>query len=78
MVQCCKTLGVTTPEAAKVPPASQSLLAILPLMLTLCFDALGHQPTAVISLETGPPPRSLPFTTLVLQDCVQAHAPPRA
>ena len=77
MMQCCQSLQVATPDAAKISPASQMVLAVLPLMLAVLFDAssVEAEPAA---FEAGPPLESLSFAELVLQKCLLSHAPPVA
>ena len=76
-MQCCKALQVATPDAAKLTPASQPVLAVLPLMLAVLFEASDSEAEA-IALETGPPAEAIAFAELVLQQCLLAHAPPLA
>ena len=76
-MQCCKALQVATPDAAKLAPSSQTVLAVLPLMFAVLFDASDSEAEA-IAFETGPPAEALAFAELVLQQCLLAHAPPLA
>ncbi len=76
-LECCKSLKAAAPDvASKLTPASQPVLAVLPLMLMVLFDI--SQKSSLAIFETGPPPDSFSFTELVLQQCLLAHAPPLA
>jgi hypothetical protein len=70
---CCKTLKVTTPDAAKAPLPDFAL--VLPdFTASFSQPPVSLLPAAIPS--TGPPPDFPSFVELVLNRSLLSHAPP--
>jgi hypothetical protein len=73
-VQCCRSLHVIMPDGVKAdlsPPIV--LLAVLDDWLPVEDQAVE---VTLQSCDTGPPPRAVSFSELVLHRSLRSHAPP--
>ena len=72
---CCQSLHALLPGGFEgIHPATDSLLAILP---ETCWVPGFTSFSRVLTPSTGPPPRALSFSELVLHRSLRANAPPR-
>lgn len=74
--QCCKSLVAVMPDSAKVADPQAQVAALLPVVWALWCDLADFETTATPEVDTGPPPRAVSFSELVLHRSLRSHAPP--
>lgn len=77
LMECCYSLDVAVPDAAKPVPPPAETFALLPLVWVL-MSPVATEADAAPFMATSPPEGLLSFSELVLQRCLPSLAPPRA